>query len=75
MDASAYPVIVRPLPPEQGVGYVAEVPDLPGCTAEGATPADASTAALQAIAAWIENARRSGEPVPPPSERLREVTQ
>ncbi|WP_425599371.1 type II toxin-antitoxin system HicB family antitoxin [Azospirillum formosense] len=33
MNASAYPVIVRPLPPEQGVGYVAEVPDLPGCTA------------------------------------------
>lgn len=74
-DASAYPVIVRPLAPEQGVGYVVEVPDLPGCTAGGATPAEATAAARDAITAWIEQARRTGRPVPPPSERLREVTQ
>jgi len=47
MDASAYPVIVRPLAPEQGVGYVAEVPDLPGCTAGGPTLAEATTAARE----------------------------
>ncbi|WP_448202518.1 type II toxin-antitoxin system HicB family antitoxin [Azospirillum sp. sgz302134] len=75
MNASAYPVIVRPLAPEQGTGYVAEVPDLPGCTAGGATPADATTAAREAIVAWIDSAQRAGQPVPPPSERLREVTQ
>ena len=75
MDASAYPVIVRPLAPEQGVGYVAEVPDLPGCTAGGPTLAEATTAAREAIVAWIEQANRTGQPVPPPSERLREVTQ
>ena len=75
MDASAYPVIVRPLAPEQGVGYVAEVPDLPGCTAGGPTLAEATTAAREAIVAWIEQAHRTGQPVPPPSERLREVTQ
>ncbi|MBP2315251.1 type II toxin-antitoxin system HicB family antitoxin [Azospirillum soli] len=75
MDVSAYPVIVRPLAPEQGVGYVTEVPDLPGCTAGGATPAEAEAATRAAIRAWIEAAQKGGQPVPPPSERLREVTQ
>ncbi|MCW2237707.1 type II toxin-antitoxin system HicB family antitoxin [Azospirillum canadense] len=74
-DASAYPVIVRPLAPEQGVGYTAEVPDLPGCTAGGTTPAEATAAARDAIIAWIAEAQRTGQQVPPPSERLREVTQ
>lgn len=74
-DAGAYPVIVRPLAPEQGLGYTAEVPDLPGCTAGGATLAEATAAARTAIEAWIAEARRTGQPVPPPSERLREVTQ
>ncbi|MBK3736329.1 putative RNase H-like HicB family nuclease [Azospirillum brasilense] len=74
-DPSAYPVIVRTVPPEQGTGYAAEVPDLPGCTASGNTPAEATAAARDAIILWIEEARRTGQPVPPPSERLREVTQ
>jgi len=75
MDVSAYPVIVRPLSPEQGVGYVTEVPDLPGCTAGGATPAEAEAATREAIRVWIDAARSEGQAVPPPSERLREVTQ
>ncbi|NUB12730.1 type II toxin-antitoxin system HicB family antitoxin, partial [Azospirillum brasilense] len=69
MNASAYPVIVRPLPPEQGVGYVAEVPDLPGCTAAGPTPADACTRAPDAIPAWLEKPRRTRAPGPPPPAR------
>lgn len=75
MDVSAYPIIVRPLAPEQGVGYVTEVPDLPGCTAGGATPAEAEAATREAIRAWIAASRSEGQPVPPPSERLREVTE
>ncbi len=48
---------------EDGV-FVAEVPELPGCSAHG----DSSMAALehveQAIGLWIETAREFGDPVP-----------
>lgn len=75
MQETAYPVIVRPVSPEDGVGYVAEVPDLPGCTAGGVTLADATSAAREAIRSWIATAERRGEPVPAPSERFSQVTQ
>jgi predicted RNase H-like HicB family nuclease len=71
MDASEYPVIVRPAAPGQGGGYVAEVPDLPGCTSVGATAAEASGNALTAIQALLDAARAAGTPVPEPSHRLR----
>jgi len=32
---------VEPLPPDEGGGFVAWVPDLPGCMSDGATPAEA----------------------------------
>ncbi|MGQ9365564.1 type II toxin-antitoxin system HicB family antitoxin [Azospirillum sp. ST 5-10] len=75
MDSRAYPVIVRPVPPEDGTGYRADVPDLPGCTAGGATPAAAEAAARSAIDAWVAEATAAGRPVPPPSDRLGTVTQ
>lgn len=75
MDASAYPVIVRPLMPEEGLGYVAEIPDLPDCTAGGPTPSDAMANAQDAIRAWIADAQREGRPVPPPSRRFRLVNE
>ncbi len=36
-----YPLSLRPLAPEEGGGWLAEVPDLPGCLPDGATPEDA----------------------------------
>ncbi|HEY0834532.1 MAG TPA: type II toxin-antitoxin system HicB family antitoxin [Azospirillum sp.] len=75
MNPAAYPVIVRPLSPEEGEGYTAEVPDLPGCTAGGITPAEAVIDAEAAIRAWIASAEKDGRPVPPPSRRLRTVSQ
>jgi hypothetical protein len=30
-----YPIIIRPLTAEDGGGYLAEVPDLPGCMRDG----------------------------------------
>ena len=38
---------------EDGV-FVVEVPDLPGCTAHGDTPAEAAANAQDAIALWID---------------------
>jgi hypothetical protein len=36
-----YPVVVEPLPIEEGGGFIATVPDLPGCMSDGATPEEA----------------------------------
>jgi antitoxin HicB len=52
--------------------WAAEVPDLPGCVAAGAAPADAITAAVDAIDAWIDTAAALGRAVPPPSRRVEE---
>jgi predicted RNase H-like HicB family nuclease len=50
---------------EDGV-FVVEVPDLPGCTAHGATPADAVGNVEDAIKLWIDTAREDGVPLPEP---------
>ena len=53
-------------------GWAAEVPDLPGCVAAAASPADAITAAVDAIDAWVDAAVAMGRAVPPPSRRTEE---
>ena len=65
-----YPVVVQPLSPEDGGGYVATAPDLPGCMSDGETPESALANVGDAIATWIEAARELGHRVPEPS-RLR----
>ncbi len=51
--------------------FVAEVPELPGCMAHGATQADALANANQAVQLWIDTAHEDGVPVPEPKgERL-----
>ena len=67
MSKLAYPVIVSPLPDADGGGFVATVPDLPGCASDGDTPEEAITNVLDAIESWIEAARDAGRQVPPPT--------
>ena len=51
--------------------FVAEVPELPGCTAHGGTPEAALANANDAIQLWIDTAREFGDPIPEPKgERL-----
>lgn len=50
--------------------FVAEVPELPGCMAHGATKAEAVLHVEEAIALWLESAREDGVPVPPPRGKL-----
>lgn len=68
MSRLEYPVLVSPLPPEDGGGFRATVPDLPGCMSDGETPEEAITNVQDAIAAWIEAAQDLGQPVPQPSK-------
>ncbi len=50
--------------------YVAEVPELPGCMADGATYQEALANAEVIIAEWIETAREIGRNIPEPKGRL-----
>jgi predicted RNase H-like HicB family nuclease len=70
MNKLEYAVVVEPLPSEEGGGFVATVPDLPGCMSDGATPEEALTNVQDAIATWIEAANDLGHAVPKPSRRL-----
>lgn len=50
--------------------FVAEVPELPGCMADGKTYQEALTNAEQIIREWLETAKELGRPVPRPKGRL-----
>ncbi len=49
--------------------FVAEVPELPGCTAHGDRPESAVRNAQQAIRLWIDTAKEFGDPIPEPKGR------
>jgi predicted RNase H-like HicB family nuclease len=50
--------------------FVAEVPELPGCMADGKTYEEALSNARQVVQEWIETAKELGRPVPQPKGRL-----
>ncbi len=49
--------------------FVAEVPDLHGCTAHGDSPAAALDSAQDAIDLWLQTAREFGREIPEPKGR------
>ena len=70
MSKLKYPVLIEPLRPVDGGGYLATVPDLPGCMSDGETPEEAIANVQDAIMEWIEMAGELGRPVPPPTVPL-----
>ena len=46
--------------------YIADVPELSGCSAHGITYDDALKNAKEAIQLWIDTAKEFGDPVPEP---------
>ena len=69
MAGRDYAVVIKPLPEEDGGGFVAIVPDLLGCESDGATRAEAAANAEDAVAAWLEGAATLGRDLPVPSVR------
>lgn len=50
--------------------FVVEVPELPGCMADGATYEEAVANAQTVIQEWIETAVSLGRPIPDPKGKL-----
>lgn len=50
--------------------FIAEVPELPGCAADGATYQEALTHVEVVMQEWMETAQTLGRPIPEPKERL-----
>ena len=50
--------------------FISEVPELPGCPADGKTHRDALRNVETVILEWLETARDLGRPIPKPKGRL-----
>ena len=50
--------------------FIVEVPELPGCMADGATYEEAVANAQIVVRAWVETARSLGRPIPEPKGKL-----
>jgi predicted RNase H-like HicB family nuclease len=55
---------------EEDHAFLVEVPELPGCMADGATYLEAVTNAEQIIREWLDTARALGRPIPRPRGKL-----
>ncbi len=55
---------------EKDMAFIAEVPELPGCAADGATYQEALANVEVIINEWIETANELGRPIPKPKGKL-----
>lgn len=55
---------------EEDGAFIVEVPELPGCAADGTTYAKAVASAEVVIGEWIETAKALGREIPEPKGRL-----
>jgi predicted RNase H-like HicB family nuclease len=55
---------------EEDIAFIAEVPELPGCMADGATYEEALRNVQVIIDEWIETAKSLGREIPPPKGKL-----
>ncbi|MFZ2325226.1 MAG: type II toxin-antitoxin system HicB family antitoxin [Ignavibacteriaceae bacterium] len=54
---------------DEDKSFIAEVPELPGCIADGETHADAIKNVQLIIEEWIETAKKLGRKIPKPKGR------
>jgi predicted RNase H-like HicB family nuclease len=55
---------------DEDQAFIAEVPELPGCAADGTTYQDALANVEVIIREWIDTAKELGRPIPQPKGRL-----
>jgi predicted RNase H-like HicB family nuclease len=56
---------------DEDSAFIAEVPELPGCMADGQTYADALENVEKIADEWIDTATSLGRPIPQPKGRLK----
>jgi predicted RNase H-like HicB family nuclease len=54
---------------EEDEAWIADLPDLPGCSASGETAEEAVREVQVAKDLWLEAAREHGQAIPPPGYR------
>jgi antitoxin HicB len=64
-----YPFTIRPLPAEDGGGFLIEYPDLPGCLSDGDTPEQAIVNGRDALRSYLLSCRKHDDPIPKPGSR------
>ena len=55
---------------QEDQAFVAEVPELAGCAADGKSYSEALANVEKIVGEWIETARELGRPIPEPKGRL-----
>lgn len=55
---------------DEDEAFIAEVPELPGCAADGSSYVEALANVDVIIREWVETARELGRPIPEPKGRL-----
>ena len=66
-----YEIFLQQLAEEDGGGFLATVPDLPGCMSDGETALEATLNVQDAIECWLEGAHERSED--PPASVYRRV--
>lgn len=66
-----YDILIRPLPEDEGGGYVGYVPDLTGCMSDGETPEEALLNTVEAMGEWLDLHTETGRPIPSPGSSAR----
>lgn len=66
MALEQYEIVIDPLSDEDGGGFLATVPELPGCMSDGETQEEALASVKDAMAAWVATAQKMGREIPEP---------
>ena len=68
-----YSVLIRAMSDEDGGGWIAIVPDLPGCVSDGKTQMEALKNVEDAIETWVSTAKKHNHPIPREDEFIARV--
>lgn len=66
MTKNSYEIVISPLSEEDGGGFIAQVPDLFGCMADGETREEAAANIADAVEAWKLAVAKDGKEIPEP---------
>ncbi len=68
MIDTKYPFEMKPLPVEDGGGWLITFPDLPGCMSDGETQEEAIENGKDALECWIKACRDADRAIPSPGD-------